>query len=131
MIQGLLVLNYPSYYFHRWHGTLLYYATIVASLFVNTYLAQQLPRIELMVLIIHVMNFFAILIPLIYLAPHSTAKDVFATFGNSGGWSSGGLSFFIGLSTSMYAFIGESIAVSSSRDRRLISVGVDAAAHMG
>lgn len=106
MIQGLLVLNYPSYGYQRWHGTLLFYAVLVVALFVNTYLARQLPQIESMVLIIHVMGFFAILVPLVYLAPHSTAKDVFATLSDSGGWSSNGLSLLIGLSTSMFAFIG-------------------------
>ena len=107
MIQGLVVLNYQSYNFQRWHGTLLFYALILVSLFVNTYLARQLPKIEAMVLIIHIMGFFAILIPLVYLAPHGTAKDVFTTFKNSGGWSSVSLSFFVGLSTSMFAFIGQ------------------------
>ena len=131
MIQGLLVLNYPFYEFYRWHGTLLYYAIILVSLFVNTYLAKQLPRIETMVLILHVMGFFAILVPLVYLAPHGTAKDVFTTFSNSGGWSSGGLSFFIGLTTSMYAFIGESPTTSSLSVRWLSGAGIDAAAHMG
>ena len=106
MIQGLLVLNYQSYDFKRWHGTLIFYAVILISLFVNTYLARQLPKIETMVLVLHIMDFFAILIPLVYLAPHSTAKDVFATFKNSGGWSSDGLSFFVGLTTSMFPFIG-------------------------
>ena len=116
MIQGLLVLNYPAYEFHRWHGTLLYYAIIVVSLFVNTYLAQQLPKIETLVLALHVMGFFAILVPLVYLAPHGTAKDVFATFGNSGGWPSTGLSFFIGLTTSMFAFIGKNLITPSPED---------------
>ncbi|CAD6577573.1 MAG: hypothetical protein ASARMPRED_008325 [Alectoria sarmentosa] len=114
MIQGLLVLNYPSYGYQRWQGTLLFYAILVVALFVNTYLAHQLPQIESMVLIIHGLGFFAILVPLVYLAPQSTAKDVFATLSDSGDWSSNGISFFIGLSTSMFAFIG-----------------IDAAAHLG
>jgi choline transport protein len=108
MIQGLLVLNHPTYSFERWHGTLLFYAVIVCSLFVNTYLARLLPRIESVVLILHIIGFFCIIIPLTYLAPHHTAKEVFATFANEGGWSTTGLSFFIGLTTSMFAFIGES-----------------------
>lgn len=107
MIQGLLVLNYPTYSFERWHGTLLFYAVIFCSLFVNTYLARLLPSIESIVLILHILGFFCILIPLTYLAPHHSAKEVFADFANAGGWSSTGLSFFIGLATSMFAFIGK------------------------
>jgi amino acid transporter len=107
MIQGLLVLNYPTYSFERWHGTLLFYAVIVCSLFVNTYLARLLPSIESVILILHVIGFFCILIPLTYLAPHHSAKEVFATFANEGSWSSTGLSFFVGLATSMFGFIGK------------------------
>ena len=116
MIQCLLVLNYPSYGYQRWHGTLIFYAILVVALFVNTYLAHQLPQIESMVLIIHVLGFFAILVPLVYLAPHSSAKDVFATLSDSGDWSSNGLSFFIGLSTSMFAFIGRFPAMLPQRN---------------
>ena len=106
MIQGLLVLNHPSYDFQRWHGTLIFYAAIFISLFTNTYLARQLPKIEAMVLMLHILGFFAVLIPLVYLAPHSTARDVFAMLKNLGGWSSDGLSFFVGLTSSMFPFIG-------------------------
>lgn len=106
IIQGLLVLNYPSYEFHRWHGTLLFYAIAAFGLVVNTYLVRLLPRIESSFLVVHILGFFGILIPLVYLAPHGSAKDVFATFNNGGGWSSTGLSFFVGLTTSLYSFIG-------------------------
>ena len=106
MIQGLLVLNYKDYVFERWHGTLLLYAIMGLSFFINTCLARLLPKIEATILVIHVAGFLGVLIPLVYLAPHGTAKDVFATFSNGGDWSSQGLSFFVGVSTSMFAFIG-------------------------
>lgn len=106
IIQGLLVLNYPSYEFHRWHGTLLFYAIAAFGLLVNTYLVRLLPRIESSFLVVHILGFFGILVPLVYLAPHGSVKDVFATFNNGGGWSSTGLSFFVGLTTSLYSFIG-------------------------
>lgn len=109
IIQGLLVLNYPSYTLHRWHGTLLFYAIAAFSLLVNTYLVRLLPRIESSFLVIHILGFFGILIPLVYLAPHGSVKDVFAAFNNGGGWSSTGLSFFVGLTTSLYAFIGKKL----------------------
>ena len=108
MIQGLLVLNHPSYNYQRWHGTLIFYAIIAISLFVNMYLAPQLPKIEAMVLVIHIMGFFGVLIPLVYLAPHNDPRDVFASFIDGGGWDSYGLSFFVGLSASMFTLIGQS-----------------------
>ena len=108
IIQGLLVLNYPSnYVFQRWHGTLLFYAIASLGFFFNTYLVRLLPRIESSFLVIHILGFFGILIPLTYLAPHGSVTDVFQNFNNGGGWSTTALSFFVGLTTSLYAFIGK------------------------
>ncbi|TVY19970.1 Choline transport protein [Lachnellula arida] len=113
MIQGLLIQNDPSYILQRWHGTLIGYAILMFSLFVNTYLATVLPKIESIVLILHIFGFFCVLIPLVYFGPHGDTSTVFRQFLNEGAWPSQGLSFFIGLTTSMIAF-----------------VGLDAAAHM-
>jgi hypothetical protein len=54
------------------------------------------------------MGFFAIIIPLVYLSPHTTANYVFTEFQNLGGWQTQALSFFIGLNGNAVAFIGES-----------------------
>lgn len=108
IIQGLLVLNNPSYSPQRWHATLLFYAIITACLFTNTYLARILPQIESTILLLHVLGFFGILVPLVYLAPHSSPSAVFTAFNNGGGWSTDGLSFFVGLSSSIFSFIGDS-----------------------
>ncbi|MCJ1318976.1 hypothetical protein MMC15_004308 [Xylographa vitiligo] len=106
LIQGLLILNNPNYTPYQWQGTLLFYAIIAIALFVNTYLGRLLPKIESLVLVVHICGFFAILIPLVYFAPHVTAADVFQNFSNIGGWNPSGLSFFIGLTTSMLTFTG-------------------------
>jgi choline transport protein len=108
MVQGLVKLNHPDYIMKRWHGTLIFYAVVFFSLFINTYLARILPEIEALVLLFHLMGYFAVLIPLVYLAPHGNASSVFANFTNEGGWSPRGLSFFIGTSTGMFSFIGMS-----------------------
>ena len=110
LLQGLLVINYPDYDYQRWHGTMLFYAVMLISLFVNTYLARYLPRIESLMLIFHVMGFFGVLVPLLYLAPHNSPSKVFANFQNSGGWSSDGLSFLVGFSGSMVCFLGQFIS---------------------
>ena len=106
LVQGLLILNRPDYDYQRWHGTLLFYAVVAFSLFINTYLGRLLPQIESMMLFFHILGFFGILIPLVYLAPHQSAKEVFTTFYNGGDWSTNGLSFFVGLVTAMDAFPG-------------------------
>lgn len=86
------------------------YQVIALSLFVNTYLARLLPNIEAIVLIIHVVGFFGILIPLVYLAPKGSVSDVFDTFINSGGWSTDGLAFFVGSIQAMFSLIGKDIS---------------------
>ena len=107
LVQGLLVLNYPTYVFQRWHGTLLFYAIIAVALLVNTVFAEHFPAIEAIIYIVHILGFVGIFIALLVFAPHGNPKEVFTVFQNSGGWSSTGLSFFVGLTTSMFSFIGD------------------------
>lgn len=107
MIQGLIVLNNPSYVPQRWQATFLFYAVIVFGLLFNTFLVKFLPKIEGLVLIIHVGGFFGVLIPLVCTAPHGSASEVFGQFANSGGWSTQGLSFFVGIVTGVYSFLGQ------------------------
>ena len=107
LIQGTLILNYPNYGYERWHGTLLFYSALAFALFVNTYLGRLLPRIESCMLFFHILGFFGILIPLVYLAPHQPASFVFGNFLNLGEFKTSGLSFFVGLVTAMDAFPGK------------------------
>ena len=102
------MLNNPDYEPQRWQGTLLFYMMIFISVIFNTWLVRYLPKIEGLVLIIHVAGFFGVLIPLVYLAPHGSAKDVFTVFANAGDWPTQGLSFFVGIVTGVYAFLGQS-----------------------
>ena len=107
MVQGLLVLNYPNYVYAQWQGTLLLYAALLVSVFVNTVAARLLPKIESFVLVIHTCGFLAILVPLIYFAPHSSSASVFSEFSDAAGWSSNGLAWFVGLISANLPFIGK------------------------
>lgn len=90
------------------------YALVANALLFNTYLGKLLPRVESLILIIHILGFFITLVVLVYLTPEKNPSSlVFGDFLNGGGWSSNSLSFFIGTVSSILAFIG-----------------VDAAAHM-
>ncbi|KAL2062997.1 hypothetical protein VTL71DRAFT_6069 [Oculimacula yallundae] len=116
IIQGMVVLNNDSYVPARWQATLIFYGLIFIVVFVNTYLARWLPKIEGLLLVCHILGFFAVMIPLVYLAPHGSAKDVFGTFLNGGNWSSGGLSWLVGLVTSTYSFLGADAACHMSEE---------------
>ena len=107
-VQGLIVLNNPSYVFQRWHGTLLYWACTLFAVCMNTFISSSLPVIERVFLILHLFGFFLILIPMVYLGPHSSNSDVFTVFLNEGGWSTKGLSFFVGLTGNVFSLVGRS-----------------------
>ncbi|KAF2140464.1 uncharacterized protein K452DRAFT_229802, partial [Aplosporella prunicola CBS 121167] len=113
MIQGLLVLNDPGYPYKRWHATLIMYAVLLFSLCINTVGVRFLPAAEGVILILHVLGFFAILIPLVHLAPISSASFVFTDFIKTAaypeGLSSGypdGLNWLVGLLTGAAVFLG-------------------------
>lgn len=118
MIQGLLVLNDATYVFERWHGSLFVIAILTFSVFFNTFLAQRLPMVEGSILVLHIVGFFAIIIPLWVLAPRNSAKMVFTEFQNLGGWNSQGLSFMVGLLSPIYTLLGVDSAVHMSEETR-------------
>src|SRR6266516_8187777 len=118
MIQGLLVLDNPDYVFEKWHGTLLVIAVTAFCIIFNTYLAKKLPMVEIMVLVIHLLGFFAVLITLWVLAPRSSPSDVFTEFLNLGGWPTTGLAFMVGLLSPVYTLIGADSAAHMSEEIR-------------
>ena len=122
MIQGLLVLDNPNYVFENWHGTLLVIAITAFCIIFNTFLAKRLPMVEGMILIIHLLGFFAVLAPLWILAPRSSASDVFTTFLNLGGWNTTGLAFMVGLLSPIYTLIGADSAVHMSEEIKDASI---------
>ena len=67
---------------------------------------RLLPFIEASILITHSLGFIVVLVPLIYLGPHGSAHDVFAQYLTLGNYSPG-LSWFVGLITTVFAFLGE------------------------
>ncbi|KAI9661717.1 MAG: hypothetical protein M1821_008955 [Bathelium mastoideum] len=52
-IEGLAILNYESYTPERWHGTLIFWAVVVVSMFVNIFGIKILPQLETLVGVIH------------------------------------------------------------------------------
>ena len=106
LIQGLITLTTPAYEPHPWHTVLLFWTGIVFTIFINTAAGQYLPKFEGSILVVHILGFLAILLPLAIMGSHQNASEVFKTFLNSGGWSTQGLSFMIGMIGSVYCFTG-------------------------
>jgi len=126
IIQGLIVLNNPTYVLERWHGTLLVWAISAFCVFFNTVLAKRLPSVEGIVLIIHLMGLFAIIVPLWVLSPRATATEALLTFTNGGGWPTTGLSAMIGLLTPMNSLLGFDYVVHMCWCSLSLSPNIDA-----
>ncbi|MCJ1249806.1 hypothetical protein MMC30_007032 [Trapelia coarctata] len=121
-IQGLLVLNYPDYEFQRWHGTVLVIAVTSFAMIFNTFAASRLPVVEAIVLVLHILGFFAILIPLWVLAPRNTGLNdsttVFTQFTNGGEWPTTGVACMVGMLSPIFTILGADAATHMSEEVR-------------
>ncbi|CAO2652761.1 Nn.00g021720.m01.CDS01 [Neocucurbitaria sp. VM-36] len=127
LVLQLVSLNDLDMSFVRegWHGTLLLWATLLLCVFINVFVSGALPAIEVVVLIVHVLGFFGILVPLVYLTPtHNSAKQIFTTFHNTGKWSTQALAFFVGLQGNALAFVGTDSVVHMSEEVKNASTDV-------
>lgn len=101
-----MVLNLDNYDPVGWQGTLLFWGVLLISLVINVAFMNVLPAIEVAILVLHVVGFFAVLLPVVCLGPRSQPSAVFNTWQNAGGFSSQALSFFVGLNGNAIAFVG-------------------------
>lgn len=92
-IQGLIILNYPETYIPKsYHTTLLAMAITILVAFFNVFLANQLPLIEGIILVLHFAGWLAVVIVLWVLGPRTEAPLVWNNFQDTGGWGSSKLS---------------------------------------
>ncbi|OAA54694.1 amino acid/polyamine transporter I [Cordyceps fumosorosea ARSEF 2679] len=105
MLQGVVAFTMPQYTGQTWQGTLIVWAVVLVAVFINTVVSSALPKIEGMILVLHIVGFFGVLITLLTFGAHGDASEVFANFRN-GGWPTQGLSFFVGLLGLIFSFAG-------------------------
>lgn len=106
MIQGLVTFTVPSYEAKTWQGTLMLWLCIMIAVLVNTVVSSMLPKLEGMILILHIIGFFAVLITLVTFGANGDAHSVFLEFRNEGMWPTQGLSWFVGLIGCVFSFVG-------------------------
>ncbi|KAL8703800.1 MAG: hypothetical protein Q9201_003015 [Fulgogasparrea decipioides] len=116
IVQGLITLNNPSYEPQQWHGTLLVIAAVAIAMAVNVFLSKALPTAEYVLLLLHILGLFAIIIPLLVMAPKNSARVALLQVTNSGGWSTTGTSFMIGMLTATGSMMGMDCAVHMSAE---------------
>ena len=134
LIQGLIILANPDFESTLWQGVLLVWAMVafagnfkfissvkpsrtnLHSVLFNTMLGNLLPHVESLGMILHVVGFFAIIVPMIYLADYSNANAIFTTFSNEGGWPTQGLAFMTILSGAVFDFLGSDSVIHMAEE---------------
>jgi choline transport protein len=96
LIQSTMLLNNPDYASPNWQATLIAIAAIVITIFCNYFGSKLLPRWQNPGFTIHILLYFAFLIPVWRNAPKASSKQVLTDVENLGGWPSLPLSVMIG-----------------------------------
>jgi len=112
IIQGILILDYPSYDAKLWQGTLLTWLVIVVCIFINVVIPNWLPRIEVFILVFHLVGFVAIVATLWATTENYTpSHNVWAYAINGGEWPTQGLSYCVGFLGNVATFVGADASV--------------------
>ncbi|CAI7678880.1 unnamed protein product [Penicillium pancosmium] len=116
MIEGLITLNDLGFAQQRWQNTLLAWASIAGTFFINVVLPNALPRFEIAMLVLHLAGFVAIMATLLALSPKSTPDFVFHTSLNEGGWPTQGISYCVGFIGNIATFVGADASVHMAEE---------------
>jgi choline transport protein len=81
-------------------------------------LGNLLPHVEALGMILHIVGFFAILVPMIFLADHADANTIFTSFSNEGGWPTQGVAFLTTLSVAVFDFLGSDSVIHMAEETR-------------
>lgn len=85
MIQGLIVLNnLETYEYKSWHCTLIAMCITICVAFFNVFLANHLPLIEGVILIMHFAGWLSIVVVLWVLGPRTPSPGVWNSFIDAG-----------------------------------------------
>ncbi|POR39144.1 hypothetical protein TPAR_00655 [Tolypocladium paradoxum] len=97
MLQGLITFTIPSHSAKPWQVTLTVWGVVLIAVLVNTVVSSMVPKLEGMILVLHILGFFAVFISLVTFGSQGDTTDVFGTFRNGGNWPTQTLSCFVGL----------------------------------
>ena len=111
MIESLRSYQDPDFAFTNWQASLLMIALGFLTVPFNTVWRKALPTFETIVLVFHFVGFAVTVITVWVLAPRNSAKDVFTSVVNSGGWSNTSLSMLVGQVSAFYTMAGGDSAV--------------------
>ncbi|SPO05424.1 related to HNM1 - Choline permease [Cephalotrichum gorgonifer] len=126
LIQGLITLNHETYEPKSWHWYLIYSGVTIGAFMINTWGGKVLPMVENVIMIFHVVFFFAILIATAALPNYErqSPQFVFTYFSNGTGWESNVIAWGIGMLTSAYIMVGYDSAIHMSEEMQKPETGV-------
>ncbi|KAK4902333.1 hypothetical protein LTR27_001237 [Elasticomyces elasticus] len=124
LIQTIISINDESYGFAAWQCTLLAFGAMLIAYCGSVYGSKALPHWQNAVFAVHIMAYFAYIIPIWVSAPTATHKQVWTEFSNEGGWSSMGLTVLIGQLTGISQQVGLDTAAHMSEEVRNASASV-------
>ncbi|KAA8646808.1 uncharacterized protein ATNIH1004_005483 [Aspergillus tanneri] len=110
-VQGAVIFAHSHYNPKPWHGTFLLWAVVLVAVGVNVVGGKFFPRLETLILFLHLGGFLAIVVALTSKADHKSAREVFTDFRNGGHLPTDGISFFVGMIGCVFAFAGGDAAV--------------------
>ncbi|KAF2731414.1 amino acid transporter [Polyplosphaeria fusca] len=121
MLSGLtiglvLLVNPDAEIGELWHVTLIMFLWLFLIVGFNIFCARQLPLVESVILVLHVIAFFVFFIVFWAMAERAPAKEVFTVWTDGGGWGSLGTSALVGLSTPLWCFIGPDAGAHMSEE---------------
>lgn len=117
-IEALIILNNPGYEAKSWQTFLFMAAFTFLGAIVLTLGKRVLPYVQATSGVCHVVFFFVITIVLLAMSKKAPSSFVWTTFDNSGGWSSNGISFCIGLLLPAYSISGADGCVHMAEEVR-------------
>lgn len=107
LIESLIEINDEEYVFTNWQYTLLSISFLVITIFFNTWGAKALPMIETVSLIGHILCFVVTLVTVWAMAPRNSAKEVFTSFVDNGGWGNIGTACLVSQVSVLYCNLGQ------------------------
>ncbi|KAJ5281343.1 hypothetical protein N7478_006715 [Penicillium angulare] len=115
-IQGVVILAWENYDPKAWHGTMIVWCSLLVAFGANMIGGKFLPRAESLILVVHILGFFGILIPLVYMSNHKSTNEVFTEFTNGGEFATDSLSWFVGMTGCVFSFAGGDAAVHMAEE---------------
>ncbi|KAK5699363.1 hypothetical protein LTR17_023293 [Elasticomyces elasticus] len=106
IVQTIILVNNDEYAFPAYQGSLLAIAMVVIAYIANIYGAKILPYWQNAFFVLHILVYFAYIVPIWVSAPTATHTQVWSTFQNEGGWSSMGLAVMVGQLTGISQQVG-------------------------